>query len=77
MFDGMYVRDIAPGTVIGECEMYHFFVKYKVHFGSRGFRRCYFTLRNAGFLTLSNTKSSNPLYPRKCILHANFQYGMH
>jgi hypothetical protein len=26
-FDGMYVPDIAHSTIIGECEMYHFFVK--------------------------------------------------
>jgi len=27
IFGGMYVPDFAPGTIIGECEMYHFFVK--------------------------------------------------
>jgi len=27
IFEGMYVPDIAPCTIIGECEMYHFFVK--------------------------------------------------
>jgi hypothetical protein len=27
VFGGTYVPGIAPSTVIGECEMYHFFVK--------------------------------------------------
>jgi hypothetical protein len=27
VFDGMCVPDIAPGTIIGECETRHFFVK--------------------------------------------------